>query len=39
MENVTARVAHMDELGVDMQILYPTIFIQQVTDRAEVEVA
>jgi predicted TIM-barrel fold metal-dependent hydrolase len=29
----------MDELGVDMQILYPTIFIQQVTDRAEVEVA
>jgi predicted TIM-barrel fold metal-dependent hydrolase len=39
MENVPARVAHMDELGVDMQILYPTIFIQQVTDRAEVEVA
>jgi predicted TIM-barrel fold metal-dependent hydrolase len=39
MENVAARVAHMDELGIDVQILYPTIFIQQVTDRAEVEVA
>jgi len=39
MENVGARVAHMDELGVGLQVLYPTIFIQQVTDRAEVEVA
>ena len=39
MENVAGRVAHMDELGVDLQVLYPTIFIQQVTDRAEVEVA
>jgi uncharacterized protein len=39
MENVSARVHHMDELGVDVQILYPTIFIEQVTDRAEVEIA
>jgi predicted TIM-barrel fold metal-dependent hydrolase len=39
MENVEARVHHMDELGVDVQVLYPTVFIQQVTDRAEVEVA
>ena len=38
MENVAARVAHMDELGVDVQVLYPTIFIEQVTDRPEVEV-
>src|SRR4051794_4718889 len=39
MENVAARVRHMDELGVDAQALYPTIFIQQTADRAEVEVA
>lgn len=39
MENVATRVAHMDELGVTVQVLYPTIFIQQVTDRAEIEVA
>jgi predicted TIM-barrel fold metal-dependent hydrolase len=29
----------MDELGIDTQILYPTIFIEQVTDKAEIEVA
>jgi predicted TIM-barrel fold metal-dependent hydrolase len=28
----------MDELEVDVQVLYPTIFIEQVTDRAEVEI-
>ena len=39
MENVEARVHHMDELGIDVQILYPTIFIENVADRAEVEVA
>jgi predicted TIM-barrel fold metal-dependent hydrolase len=37
MEDVAARVAHMDALGVDVQVLYPTIFIEQVTDRPEVE--
>ena len=25
MENVDARVKHMDELGIDIQVLYPTI--------------
>jgi predicted TIM-barrel fold metal-dependent hydrolase len=39
MENVPARLRHMDELGIDVQILYPTIFIEQVTDKAEVEIA
>jgi predicted TIM-barrel fold metal-dependent hydrolase len=39
MENVEARVHHMDELGIDVQVLYPTIFIENVADRAEVEVA
>ncbi len=38
-ENVPARLRHMDELGIDRQVLYPTMFIEQIADRAEVEVA
>ncbi|MEK7783447.1 MAG: amidohydrolase family protein, partial [Candidatus Binatota bacterium] len=34
-----ARLSHMDELGIDVQVLYPTIFIEQVTDRPEWEIA
>ena len=33
MENVPARLKHMDELGIDVQVLYPTIFIEQITTR------
>ncbi len=29
----------MDELGVDIQVLYPTIFIESVAERPEIEVA
>src|SRR5687768_18447747 len=29
MENVQARLNHMDQLGIDIQVLYPTIFIEQ----------
>jgi predicted TIM-barrel fold metal-dependent hydrolase len=39
MENVEARLQHMDELGIDVQVLQPTIFLEQVADRAEVEIA
>ena len=39
MENVPARLAHMDELGIDVQVLYPTIFIEQISDKAEWEIA
>ncbi len=38
MENVEARLHHMDELGIDVQILYPTIFISPVADRPEWDV-
>ncbi len=38
MEDVPARLSHMDELGVDVQVLYPSIFIEQVADKAEWEV-
>jgi predicted TIM-barrel fold metal-dependent hydrolase len=38
MEDVGARLRHMDELGIEIQVLYPSIFIEQVADRPEVEV-
>lgn len=37
-EDVRERIAHMDRLGVDVQVLSPTLFLEQVADRPEVEV-
>jgi len=37
--NVGLRLEHMDETGVDVQVLHNTMFIEQVTERAPVEVA
>ena len=39
LENVEVRVQHMDQLGIDVQVVYPTIFIEQVTDKPEIDVA
>jgi uncharacterized protein len=39
MLDVDARVRHMDELGTDVQVLYPTLFISPYTDKPEVELA
>jgi len=39
MENVGARLSHMDELGIDYQMLYPTIFLRRLTDLPETRVA
>src|ERR1041384_6352998 len=39
MENIRARLKHMDELNVDVQVLYPTIFLRPFTRRSEVELA
>ena len=39
MEDVAMRVRHMDALGIDTQVLYSTIYIQQVADRPETDVA
>jgi aminocarboxymuconate-semialdehyde decarboxylase len=38
MENVAARLKHMDELGIDVQVLYPTMFIEQIADKPEWEI-
>lgn len=37
--DVPARLRHMDELGVDIHIMYPTLFITAVSERSDVELA
>ncbi len=39
MEDVSVRLRHMDELGVDVQVLHTSIFIERVAIRAETEIA
>jgi uncharacterized protein len=39
MGDVELRIRHMDALGIDVQVLHNTIFIESVSDRPEVEVA
>jgi uncharacterized protein len=37
MANIEARLRHMDELEVAIQVLYPTVFLRPLTTRPEVE--
>ncbi|MEE8516421.1 MAG: amidohydrolase family protein [Alphaproteobacteria bacterium] len=39
MEDIGARLKHMDALDVDLQVLYPTLFLRPWTQDAEVEYA
>jgi predicted TIM-barrel fold metal-dependent hydrolase len=39
MEDVGARLRHMDQLDIDIQMLYPTIFLRKLADRPETQVA
>jgi predicted TIM-barrel fold metal-dependent hydrolase len=39
MRSVSARLAHMDELDIDVQVLYPTVFLRAWTQDPTVEVA
>ncbi len=39
MSDLSARIKHMDELGVDVQVIYPTFFIFPFTRRPEVDLA
>ena len=39
MGDVDLRIRHMDALGIAVQVLHNTIFIESVSDRPEVEVA
>ena len=37
MLSVEARLAHMDQLGIETQVLYPTLFLRPVVQQAERE--
>lgn len=39
MRDVGARLAHMDELGIDIQVLYPTVFLRPAVRTAAAELA
>jgi predicted TIM-barrel fold metal-dependent hydrolase len=39
LSNVAARLAHMDELEVDVQVLYPTLLLRPYTTKADIEYA
>lgn len=39
MEDIAARIRHMDELQVDIQVLYPTVFLRPFTQTPEIELA
>jgi predicted TIM-barrel fold metal-dependent hydrolase len=39
MSDVGLRLRDMDRLGIDIQVLHNTIFIEQLTDRPEIDVA
>jgi predicted TIM-barrel fold metal-dependent hydrolase len=39
MGNIAARLAHMDELEIDVQVLYPTVFLRPWTQNPICEVA
>jgi predicted TIM-barrel fold metal-dependent hydrolase len=39
MDDIAGRLAHMDELGIDVQVLYPSVYITRMCDKPETEVA
>ncbi|HWP56807.1 MAG TPA: amidohydrolase family protein [Candidatus Acidoferrales bacterium] len=39
MRDIEARLRHMDELEIDVQVLYPSLFLRALTLRPEIDVA
>jgi len=37
--DVNARLKHMDELGTDIQVIYPTLFLMEATEKARINLA
>jgi predicted TIM-barrel fold metal-dependent hydrolase len=37
LEDVPARLKHMDELGTDIQVIFPTIFLRPLTTKPRIE--
>ena len=39
MRDIQSRIAHMDELDIDIQVLFPTLMLRPIADRAAIEFA
>ena len=39
LHDVGARLRHMDEMGVEVQVIFPTFFIIEITERPELQAA
>lgn len=39
MRDIDARLKHMDELEIDIQVLYPTLFLRPLTEKVRAEYA
>lgn len=39
MEDIDRRLAHMDEIGIDVQVLFPSLFLRPLTSEPDVELA
>ena len=39
MLDIDVRLRHMDELGIDVQVIYPTLLLSEPAEHAEVELA
>jgi predicted TIM-barrel fold metal-dependent hydrolase len=39
MRDIDTRLRHMDELGVDVQVLFPTVFLSPLTAEPEIDLA
>ncbi len=39
LTDVRRRLAHMDEVGIDVQVLYPSLFLRPITKEPDVEFA
>jgi predicted TIM-barrel fold metal-dependent hydrolase len=39
MSDLSVRIRHMDELGIDCQVVYPTFFITPVSRRPDIDLA
>ena len=39
LSNIGARLRHMDELGTDIQVLYPSLWTSLMFSRSEIELA
>ena len=39
MSDLSLRIKHMDELGIDCQVIYPTFFITPISRRPDIDLA